>query len=157
VNAVDHGRAEVYAAELAAFDGTELEAVVGFDELVGLANRIMSEAWWPRGRVTVRRARSDARSSATRHTSRAVIHLAAPQMTPATMIHELAHVLAGVDAGHGESFRRAHVDLADAAFGPGRGSWLADAYADVGLSLGERRWSPPRSISATAPVGPIAL
>ena len=157
MSTVDHGRAEVYAAELAAYEGTELEAVVGFDELVALADRMVTEPWWPRGRVTIRRARSDARSSATRHTSRAVIHLAAPQMTPATVIHELAHVLAGVEAGHGELFRRAHVDLASVAFGTGRGRWLADAYANARLSLGDRRWSRPRSTPATASVGPIAL
>ena len=47
VTTVDRGRAEVYAAELAAYDGTELEAVVAFDELVALADRVTSEAWWP--------------------------------------------------------------------------------------------------------------
>jgi len=156
----DHGRAEVYAAELAAYDGTELETVVGFDDLVMLADRVMSEAWWSGGRVAVRRARSDARSSATRHTSRTAIHLAAPQMTRATLIHELAHVLAGVDAGHGALFRRAHVDVACFAFGSGRGRWLEAAYASAGLTLAGRRWPPPDSTRAAADsmeLGPIAL
>ena len=158
MTAVDRGRAEVYAAELAAYEGTDLEAVVAFDELVALADRVMSEAWWPSGRVPVRRARSDARSSATRHTSRAVIHLAAPQMTPATLIHELAHVLAGVGAGHGELFRRAHVDLASFAFGSERGRWLAEAYAGAGLSLGTRRWpQPPLGDALAVALGPIPL
>jgi hypothetical protein len=151
----DRGRAEVYAAELAAYEGTDLEAVVSFDELVALADKVMSEAWWPAGRVLVRRARSDARSSATRHTARAVIHLAAPQMTPATLIHELAHVLAGVGAGHGELFRCAHVDLASFAFGSERGLWLAAAYAGAGLSLGARRWPQPPLVGAPVALGPI--
>ena len=154
----DHGRAEVYAAELAAYEGTELETVVAFDDLVVLAGRVMSEAWWPRARVQVRRARSDARSSATRHTSRTAIHLAAPQMTPATLIHELAHVLAGVDAGHGALFRRAHIDLANFAFGSDRGRWLEAAYASAGLALGDRRWPPPaRPAANSMALGPITL
>jgi hypothetical protein len=149
----------VYAAEQAAFEGTDLETVVGFDELVALADQVMSERWWPRGRVQVRRARSDARSSATRHTSRTVIHLAAPQMTSATLVHELAHVLAGVEAGHGELFRRAHVDVASFAFGSDRGSWLDAAYTDAGLALGTRRWPQPVAADAAAnsALGPIHL
>jgi hypothetical protein len=160
VTETDRGRAEVYAAELAAFEGTELEAVVGFHELVALAERVMSEAWWPKGRVRVRRARADARSSATRHTSRAVIHLAAPQMTPATLVHELAHVLAGVEAGHGALFRRAHVDVASFAFGVERGSWLSTAYASSRLSLGTRRWAQPRPADGASDriaLGPVAI
>ncbi|HWM18912.1 MAG TPA: hypothetical protein VNO51_04445 [Ilumatobacteraceae bacterium] len=156
----DHGRAEVYAAELAAYEGTELETVVEFDALVVLSDRVMSDAWWSRGHVQVRRARSDARSSTTRHTSRTAIHLAAPQMTPATLIHELAHVLAGVDAGHGARFRRAHVDLACLAFGSDRGQWLEAAYASAGLALGGRRWTPPAPAQAARSamaLGPIAL
>jgi hypothetical protein len=150
----------VYAAELAAFEGTELEAVVAFDDLVAIADRVMSDAWWSRGRVVIRRSRSDARSSTTRHTSRTAIHLAIPQMTPATLIHELGHVLAGVDAGHGELFRRAHVDVASFAFGADRGSWLAVAYESAGLTLGTRRWPQPVPVDAAAgslALGPIPL
>lgn len=157
MTAVDRGRAEVYAAELAAYEGTELETVVPFEEFVALAGRVTSGEWWPSGCVPVRRARSDARSSATRHSSRAVIHVAAPQMTPATLVHELAHVLAGVRAGHGELFRRAHVDIASFAFGVERGGWLAEAYAGAGLSVGGRRWPPPPIAPASVSVGPIPL
>jgi hypothetical protein len=157
VTAVDRGRAEVYAAELAAFDGTDIEAEAAFDELVALARHVMSEPWWPCGHVQVRRARSDARSSTTRHTERPVIQLAAPQMTPATLIHELAHVLAGVDSGHGEHFRRAHVDLACVAFGPDRGGWLESSYAGAGLALGSRRWPTPFDASTPTLLRPIPL
>ena len=38
MTAVDRGRAEVYAAELAAYEGTDLEEVAAFDELVALAD-----------------------------------------------------------------------------------------------------------------------
>ena len=56
---VDRGHAEVYAAELAAYEGTDLETAVAFDELVALADKVTSQAWWPAGHVPVRRARSD--------------------------------------------------------------------------------------------------
>lgn len=142
----DRGREEVYAAELAAFDGTDLELVVAFDELTALAARLTAGGWWPHGEVRVVRARRDAASSSTRRTDArrgVVVRLAAPQLTRATLVHELAHVLAGVDAGHGPVFRRAHVDLARLAFGAERGGWLFDAYAAAGLDLGRRTWAPP--------------
>jgi hypothetical protein len=156
VNAVDRGRAQVYAAELTAFEGTDLEVIVELEELVALAGRVISEPWWSGGHVEITRARSHARSSVTRQTSPPVIRLAAAQMTPETVIHELAHVLAGVVAGHGELFRRAHVDLATFAFGPERGSWLDAAYAGAGLSLGARHWpQPPVAAPTSVALGPI--
>jgi hypothetical protein len=140
----DDGRAEVYAAELAAYDGTDLETVVPFDELVTLAARVTGEPWWPATRrVALRAARSDARSSTTRWRGGIVVRIAAPQATPATVVHELAHVLAGPSAGHGAAFRRAHVDLASAAFGAERASWLEAAYRASGLTLGARTWQRP--------------
>jgi hypothetical protein len=145
----------VYAAELAAFDGTDLESLVPLEVLVELAARVTSAAWWPRGSVPVERARADAASSATRLGVHPVIRLAATQSTCATLIHELAHVLAGVDTGHGPEFRRAHVDLAAAAFGTERAGWLVGAYAAAGLQLGRRRWPPPPAAASHA--GAIAL
>jgi hypothetical protein len=141
----DLGRAEVYAAELEAFDGTDLEVVVAFDEAAALAARVMSDPWWSAPRVPVLPARSDAHSSSTRAraASQTVIRLAAPQCTAATVVHELAHVLAGVAAGHGPSFRRAHVDIATVAFGADRSAWLLDAYERASLQLGPRAWPPP--------------
>jgi hypothetical protein len=153
--AADHGRAEVYAAELTAFDGTELEVVVPVADLLELAARLTRAAWWPADRLAdVRAARRDAASSSTRWRDGAVrVVIAAGQSTPATLVHELAHVLAGPHAAHGPRFRRAHVDLAVEAFGPDRGGWLADAYSAAGLALGTRRWAAPRPAGS----GPIAL
>jgi hypothetical protein len=76
-------------------------------------------------------------------------------MTPATVVHELAHVLAGVERGHGPSFRRAHVDLVGFAFGDEQAGWLLDAYVAVGLAPGERTWPAPPVRPAAG--GPIAL
>ena len=65
-------------------------------------------------------------------------------MTRATVLHELAHVLAGVGDGHGPIFRRAHVDLVGYALGVDEAGWLLDAYSAVDLDPGERTWpSPP--------------
>ena len=141
---MDRGREQVYAAELAAFDGTELEAVAPLPSLEVLATRVTSGSWWPGPRVAVRASRADARSSTTRsREGSAEIRLAADQRTPATLVHELAHALAGSDAGHGPRYRRAHVDVAAVAFDTERAAWLEAAYLDHGLQIGERSWPDP--------------
>lgn len=153
----DLGREAVYAAEIAAFDGTSHETVTDFDALVAVGTAVTSASWWPHGPVAVERARSDAASSsARRRTSGAtVIRLAAPQMTVATVLHELAHVLAGIDAGHGARFRRAHVDVVGYVLGDEAVGWLLDAYRAFGLEPGERAWPTPGLRPEAG--GPIAL
>ena len=152
----DEGRTAVYAAEVAAFEGTSYESLTGFDELVATAAVITSASWWPRGRVAIRRTRSDAVSSSARARGTAlVIRLAALQLTPATLIHELAHVLAGIETGHGAVFRRAHVDLVGYSFGDTEAGWLVDAYAAMGLGPGERTWAQPPVRRGAG--GPLAL
>ena len=153
----DDGRAAVYAAEIAAFEGTSYETITDFDELAALARLITSASWWPRGDIPVMRARSDAGSSSAsqRAGNRPTVRLAAPQMTPATLVHELAHVLAGVGSGHGSTFRRAHVDLAGYAFGETEALWLLDAYAAMQLDPGQRAWAQPPVRDGCA--GPLAL
>ena len=153
----DIGREAVYAAEIAAFEGTRHETIVAFDELIEMAAVITSAEWWPHGETEVVPARSDASSSSTRQAGGAqpVVRLAAPQMTPATLIHEFAHVLAGVSAGHGGVFRRAHVDLAGYVFGDEPATWLLDGYAAMGLEPGDRAWSAPPIRRVTG--GPVAL
>ena len=141
----DGGRAAVYAAEIAAFEGTSYEALTPFDGLVALASTITTASWWPHGNIAVVRARADAGSSSARQRGegRPIVRLAAPQMTPATLVHELAHVLAGVGSGHGPAFRRAHVDLAGFAFGHDQAVWLLDAYDAMRLAPGRRAWAQP--------------
>ncbi len=153
----DVGREAVYAAEIAAFEGTRYESVTGFDELLDTASLIGSADWWPRGEIEVVPARADASSSSTRQSgsARPVVRLAAPQMTPATLIHEFAHVLAGVAHGHDAVFRRAHVDLVGYVFGDEPAAWLLDGYAVMRLEPGRRAWAaPPVRRSAG---GPVAL
>lgn len=153
----DVGRVSLYAAEIAAFEGTSYETVVDFAELLALADLVTSAQWWPHGPVEVRLARSDAQSSSTsrRPGSPLVVRLAAPQMTPATLVHELAHVLAGLSAGHDARFRRAYVDLVGYTFGDEPATWLLDAYVDMGLAPGERAWPVPPLRQPAG--GPLAL
>ena len=142
---IDHGREAVYAAELAAFDGTSYERLTDLVTLQSLAYRITNADWWPRGDVTVVAARADAASSATYLTgaSQPIVRLAAGQMTMATLTHELSHALAGVGNGHGPTFRRAHVDVVEWAFGGEPAEWLLDAYQAMGVGVGDRSWRPP--------------
>ena len=154
---VDVGREAVYAAEIAAFEGTSYETLTRLDELTPVAQTIVEARWWPHGPIQVVAARSDASSSSTRQRSGGapVIRLASPQMTPATLVHEFAHVLAGVMHGHDAVFRRAHVDLAGWAFGDDPATWLLDAYAQMELQPGARGWPAPPVRRGAG--GPVAL
>ncbi|MEO6652805.1 MAG: hypothetical protein ABIP17_09140 [Ilumatobacteraceae bacterium] len=153
----DIGREAVYAAEIAAFEGTAFESLAPYRELVELAELITGGSWWPHGEIEVVTARSDASSSSTRQSGgrRPVVRLAAPQMTSATLVHEFAHVLASVAEGHGAVFRRAHVDLAGFVFGEEPALWLLDGYAAMGLEAGLRTWEAP--LVRRAAGGPVAL
>ena len=162
--AADLDRAQVYAAELAAFDGTDLEEVLAVDDVLVAIRAVTSGDWWPGGSVTVKAARSDARSSSTRcgveTGAVASISIARAQATIATAAHELAHALAGVEEGHGACYRRAHLDVVQAITNDdrvaGRGmlhvGQLASSYAAAGLAIGDRRWPQPPAVG-----GAIAL
>jgi hypothetical protein len=152
--AIDHGRSEVYAAERQAFLGTDLEELRPFDDLKQLFEQVTAAEWWTVPAVKLRRSRSDALTSVARFRAGDVpsISLARDQMTTATLIHELAHVLAGLRAGHGPYFRRAHVDLVNCYVGVREGGWLKESYEGFGLSMGSRSWPNPPQRG-----GPIAL
>ena len=164
---VDGERTALYAAELAAFDGTDLEVSIGHDFIARRIQDVVTGEWWTGPPVEVRAARVDARASSTRCAldaedgSTAIIRLAAEQTTTATAAHELAHALAGVAVGHGPVFRRAYLDVVavitnldstdrrrDLHVGQ-----LAAAFDARDLSVGDRHWAPP----PVEDVGPIAL
>lgn len=161
---VDGDRAQVYAAEVAAFDGTDLERIVGIDVVRSLVAAVTALDWWPRGDVSVHAARRDAASSSTRcsvdGSGDVTIRIARPQATFATAAHELAHVLAGVEEVHGPAFRQAHLDVVGAmtnldrldARGALHAHQLREAYAAVSLAIGRRTWSQPPDLG-----GAIAL
>ena len=163
---VDADREAVYAAERAAFDGTDLEAVRPLTDVRSLATAVVRGAWWPGPPVDVRAARSDALSSSASSASAdsgdvVVVRIAASQCTVATIAHELAHALAGVDAGHGGVYRRAVLDVVEVLTnidttdrrGTLHAGQLSAAFSSAGLDVGERRWSAPSSGIS----GPIAL
>jgi hypothetical protein len=152
----------VYAAELAAFDGTDLEELQPFEIIGGLLRGVVNDSWWPAGPVDVRRARSDASSSTTRcavddQGASATIRLSATQMTVATAAHELAHALAGIGHGHDAVYRRAYLDVVRVITNLDTTDrrrdihtvQLADAFAGAGLRVGERAWpAPPEAIGS---------
>lgn len=164
----DH--AALYAAEIDAFDGTDLETKLAFGALQQLAHRLVATPWWPGPPVEITRTRRDARSSSARcldtagETGERVvrIRLAEPQWTRATVAHELAHALAGPDAGHGERYRAAYVDVVAVLTNLDptdrrRGhhvEQLRSAFDAHGLAVGARRWPAPPAESTT---GAIAL
>ena len=156
---MDSDRAAVYAAELAAFDGTDLELVVGAERLAAVVDRLTAGEWWPGPVVAVRPARSDARSSSTRcAASGATIRLADNQTTVATAAHELAHALAGVGAGHDGRFRAAYLDVIAVVTnldptdrrGPLHVDQLAEAFAAHRLLVGPRNWPEAPTTGAIA-------
>jgi hypothetical protein len=109
----DCGRSEVYAAEVAAFDGTDLETERPFEVLAQAIESVVSGGWWPGPPVEARPARRDAASSSARSVEGgvAIIRLATRQTTIATAAHELAHALAGPAAGHSPVFLAAYLDV----------------------------------------------
>jgi len=160
---VDVDRSAVYAAELAAFDGTDLEEVVDSARLMGRMRVVTTGEWWPGPPVDVMAARVDAASSSARCATSAVdgrvtIRIAGPQTTVATAAHELAHALAGVGAGHGPVFRAAYLDVIAVITNVDSTDrrldlhlhQLATAFVDAGLPVGQRRWPGPPPSTTTA-------
>lgn len=154
----DCGRSEVYAAEAAAFDGTDLEATMSFDVVARLIESVVRGEWWPGPAVHVRPARRDAASSSASADGKVtVIRLAAGQLTIATAAHELAHALAGPAAGHSPVFLAAYLDVVAVITNVDSRDrrhhlhvvQLRDSFAAVGFTAGRRNWpAPPDSIGA---------
>jgi hypothetical protein len=143
----DAGREAVYAAEDRAFGGTDLDHPAQLDHLRAVAATLTVTDWWRSAHgpaVTIEAARRDAGSSSARvDGERVVVRLAPAQRTRATLGHELAHALAGVDHGHDPTFRAAHVDVIAMIAGTGAAGALGTAYAELGVPPADRRWPPP--------------
>lgn len=163
----DSERTALYAAELVAFDGTDLESRLGQSAIAGRVRAVVTGEWWPGPRVEIRRARADALVSSARCCAESgigslvIIRLASEQTTVATAAHELAHALAGIAAGHGPEFRAAYLDVIAVitnldSTDRRRGlhvDQLLDALVASDLEVGGRRWPSP----AIEDVGPIVL
>jgi len=140
----DADRARVYAAEQAAFEGTLAEEPLSGAELSALVDAVIASAPWRAAglpRPELRPARRDAaRSSATCDAGRWVVRVAAGQATATTVAHELAHVAAGAEHGHGAAFRRAYLDVVGLVLGePGR-RLLAGELTAHGLRAPAASW-----------------
>ena len=155
----DCGRAELYAAEVAAFDGTDLESLRPFDDSVAAIDGVADGAWWPGAAVRVVAARRDARSSSARRIdgTTTVIRLSAAQLTIATAAHELAHALAGPALGHSPVFLAAYLDVVAVITNHDSRDrrrdlhvrQLRDAFDAAGLAVGQRQWpAPPEATGA---------
>lgn len=154
---IDRDRSALYAAEIAAFDGTDLERTTTLEIVLAAIAAVCDSPWWPGPPVKVRAARSDAVTSTTRCTGDATtISIAAAQATIATAAHELGHVLAGVDHGHDARFRAAYLDVVAVITNVDpidrRGTLhveqLAEAFARFGLAVAVRDWPAPPSVGA---------
>jgi hypothetical protein len=149
VSDVDDGRTAVYAAEDAAFGGTDAEDERSIGDLVAAAAALTGGEWWhaaggPPVRVAAARAGTASSSARTAGQRAAVdVRLADAQRTLATLAHELGHALAGVDHGHDARFRAAHVDVCALLVGRDGARRLADAYGDLGVAPGRRPWPSP--------------
>ena len=150
--ATDRGRAAVAAVEEAVFGGTDADVPVDRDVLHARIADLVDGPWWracgpPVAIATPRRSTrsSTARSTARHlqpHRSTVEIRLADGQLTETTVAHELAHALAGVDRGHDERFRAAHVDVTALLCGAAART-LATTYRSFGLAVGDRAWPVP--------------
>lgn len=146
--AVDRGRAAVAAVEDAVFGGTDADLPIGREALHLRIAEVVEGPWWQAcgPPVTVATPRRSTRSSTARSTlgeAPVEIRLADPQLTTATVAHELGHALAGVADAHGPLFRAAHVDVVALLCGATVARRLAVSYAAFELAVGGRRWSPP--------------
>lgn len=122
--------------------------MIGFAAVAELAAEVMASSWWRATgavRATIERARPSAVSSSARSGDAGPprIRLAEGQCDRATVAHELAHVLAGIGAGHDGRFRRAEVDLVAWIGGAAAASALSNAFDAFDLALSQRAWPAP--------------
>lgn len=145
----DAGRTAVYEAEDAVFGGTFLDETRPLAELVREAAEVTTGEWWhsaggPAVRVVAARRSATSSSARTRPDGGSVeVRLAGSQQDLATLAHELAHALAGIEHGHDATFRAALVDVCALVADGGASGALERAYRSLGVPAGRRRWPPP--------------
>lgn len=135
----------LYGAEARAIDGSarrwrRWSHVVAFvdDVLAGP----MWEELYPDAPLEVnlaRRSRSSRMSLTEGNRAAAAIHIADGQWTGPTVVHELAHVAAGPEAGHGPAFVRAELELVRRLLGFHAYGALRSEFERVGLAFDEPR------------------
>ena len=145
----DGERTAVGEAEEAAFGGTEAEIEQPWAVLVDRAHALTTGGWWSAvggPPVTVARSRVTARSSCARVRGDGpvvALSLADGQLDLATLAHELAHAVAGVDHGHDDRFRLAEIDVVALIVGSAAARSLAEAFPACGRARAARPWPLP--------------
>lgn len=142
----DVGREAVAAAEEAAFGGTDVDDRRDRASLQARLSAVVDGPWWREygPAVTIGRPRASDRSSSARTCGSGVeVRLASGQLTLATVVHELAHALAGLSHGHDPLFRAAYVDVTALLAGVEAARRLTGAFEAFGLGVGERTWPQP--------------
>ena len=116
----------------------------------GAARRSDGRAWWRRCGPAVTVARPASRHAIVERRGvrdRVEIKLTDGQLSVATVAHELAHALAGVEHGHDDEFRAAYVDVVAVLAGAAQAVALSEAFAAMGIAAGGRRWPPPHRVA----------
>lgn len=145
----DRERTAVSEAEARAFGGTDAEHQLPLAVLVARATEVITSGWWGEAGgppVTVVACRRRARSSRARWCATdgsPTIALADGQHDLATVAHELAHVLAGIQRGHDAVFRAAALDLVAVVVGAPARAALSEAFGAFGLTVAPPWWPPP--------------
>lgn len=141
----------VAAAEDSAFSGTTIERLVDRAELTARLDAVREGTWWrscfaapPVIRLVVPPERTITSTVRSRHDG-FELRIADSQRTLSTVAHELAHLLAGLEAAHDARFRAAYVDTATVIAGIAAGEWLAAAFDAAGLDVARRSWPAPFS------------
>ncbi len=125
---IDRGTAAVSAAEEMAFGGTDLDDLLGREVAERRIAQLTAGPWWRSCGPTVIASapRGGMRSSRTWDRPGHVgIQLSDEQLNLATVAHELAHALAGIEHGHDATFRAAFVDVVAVLAGAASASMLA--------------------------------
>ena len=143
----DGDRQRVYDAEDGAFLDTTYAAPLGERGCRWLVARLAAAPWWTAQGLpapVVRAARADSTRSTTVVAGDQVQLRIGPGMDQAHVLsHELGHVLATANAGHGPRYRAGHLDVASVLLGRSGADRLAVHYARAGLQVAGRRWPPP--------------
>lgn len=143
----DTDRQRVYDAEDAAFLDTAYAERLGERGCRWLVERFVATPWWaatggPVPRLRAARADS-ARSTTVLRADGAELRIG-PGMDQAHVLsHELAHLLATPDAGHGPQYRAAHLDVAAVLLGRHGADRLAERLTRWALDVPARQWPPP--------------
>jgi hypothetical protein len=134
------------AAEEMAFGGTDLDDLLGREVAERRIAQLTAGPWWRSCGPTVIASapRGGMRSSRTLDRPGHVgIQLSDEQLNLATVAHELAHALAGIEHGHDATFRAAFVDVVAVLAGAASASMLGEAFDTMRAPAGNRQWPPP--------------